>query len=101
MSEEPAGAAAVTVENPHNDDVTRARSKLDYFTGRLAESDDEIAKLEGKVAKFEQFTIEAREAVSAAVREKAERATAVDEATAELEAVEAANPELVAELEGN
>lgn len=87
-------AGVIVVENPNQDPVTEAWSKVDVYADIAASSDDEIARMTEKVKRAKADVASAQQALDNAKADKVTRAADLDAAKAELEAVEADHPEL-------
>ena len=84
-------------ENPNDDIITVAWSKVDVMQSILDGSDPEIERLNGKVLKTQQEVLDAEQAVADAEAEKVIRQENLDSALADLADISVANPELAAQ----
>ena len=91
-------AGVITIENPHQDEVTKAWSKVDVYAERAKGSDDEIARMKAKVKRAQDDVASAKLSLEHAVADKETRKAELDAAKAELAAVEDANPDLAVEV---
>lgn len=89
----------IIVENEHNDPVTVAFSALDAALDRLSGSDDEIARIVGKVARLRAEASDAEGHVEDAKAAKAAREADVAAAEAALAEAREANPVLAVEVD--
>lgn len=91
--------SAIAVENEHNDPVTVAYSALDAAVERFAGSDEEIARISGKVDKLKAEVVAAQDQVKIAKEQKTARAADVAAAQSAVDAAKAKAPDLAAEVE--
>lgn len=92
-------ATVQVVENPNTDEITVAQSKVDIYQVFVDEMDVEAAKLQEKVARFEGWVKDARDAIEDSQKRRKQKVAALKEAKAELQALREANPELAARLD--
>lgn len=91
-------AAAITIENPHQDEVTIAWSKVDVCARRLAELGPERERLEQKLDRAKADVAAAEGYLSTNQDAGADRQADLDKAQAELRTITAAHPELATEV---